>query len=373
MRVLVLGAGYAGLVAAATIEHDLPEAAELVVVDETGEHLIQHEVHRVVRRPDLAEHLTVAVEDVLPDATVIADTVEDLEPATDKVSLAEEGDLEYDACAICLGAQTADHEHEGVAEYGQPLKRIAHANAIRSRFDTVVEDGGGEIVIGGAGLSGIQVAGELAALTSRLGLWDQTDIRLIEMADVVAPGFPDRLQEALTRQLRSVGVDIELGTAITDATEDTVRTDTDERIETDQFIWTGGIRGPTALDGERPQVRADLALDDRTFIAGDAARIIDGDGQRVPATAQAAVKAGEVCGRNLLRAVGAGPDRPARFTFESLGWLVSVGDRAVAQVGPSVFTGRPARTLKASAGLRYLAELGAVREALEVVTAELYG
>lgn len=373
MRVLVLGAGYAGLVAAATIERNLPDAAELVVVDETGEHLIQHELHRIVRQPDLAGHLTIPVEAVVTDTTVIVDRVEDLQPATDRVSLANEGDLEYDACAICLGAQTADQEHEGVAEYGQPLKRIEHAHAIRERFDTLVDDGDGQIVVGGAGLSGIQLAGELAALTSQRGLWDQIDITLIEMADAVAPGFPDRLQEALARQLREVGVDVRLGTAITDATDETVRTNTDKEIETGQFIWTGGIRGPSALGGERPQVRADLALDDRTFIAGDAARIIDGDGQRVPATAQAAVKAGEVCGRNLLRAVGAGPDRPARFTFQSLGWLVSVGDRAVAQVGPSVFTGPPARTLKASAGLRYLAELGAVREALEVVTAQIYG
>jgi NADH dehydrogenase len=373
MRVMVLGAGYAGLVAAATIERNLPDAAELVVVDETGTHLIQHELHRVVRRPDLADHLTVPVEDVVPDATVITDRVEDLRPAADTVSLAEGGELEYEACAICLGAQTADQEHEGVAEYGQPLKRIPHANAIRERFDSLVDDGGGEIVVGGAGLSGIQVAGELAALTDRRGLWDQIDISLFEMADEVAPGFPDRLQEALSRQLRTAGVDLRLGTAITDATEESVHTAAGEEIRTGQFIWTGGIRGPTALAGERLQVRADLALNDRTFIAGDAARIIDGDGQPVPATAQAAVEAGEVCGRNLLHAAGAGPDRPARFTFESLGWLVSVGDRAVAQVGPSVFTGRPARTLKASAGLRYLAELGAVREALEVVTAELYG
>lgn len=373
MRVLVLGAGYAGVVAASTIARNLPDAAELVVVDETGEHLIQHELHRVVRRPDLATHLTVPVGEVVPEATVITDQVVDLQPETDSVTLGEEGEIEYDACAICLGAQTADHEHEGVAEYGQPLKRIRHAHAIREGFDSLVDSGGGQIVVGGAGLSGIQVAGELAALTSRRDLWDQIDITLIEMADVVAPGFPDRLQEALDRQLRESGVDLRLATAITDASEASVRTATGTVIETGQFVWTGGIRGPTALGGERPQVRADLRLHDRTFIAGDAARIIDGDGQRVPATAQAAVEAGEVCGRNLLRALGRGPDRPARFTFESLGWLVSVGDNAVAQVGPSVFTGRPARTLKASAGLRYLAELGAVHEVLDVVRAELYG
>lgn len=372
MRLVVLGGGYAGLVAARTIERHLPEQADLVVVDETGDHLIQHELHRVVRRPDLAEHLTVPLAGVLDQADVIAERVDGLDPERQTVSLENGETIEYDAAAVCLGAETADHERPGVETYGQPLKRLKDAHAIRERHQSLVESGGGTVVVGGAGLSGIQVAGELAAFAQRESLTDIVDITLVEMAEAVAPGFPTRLQEALTRELRKTPISLRLGTTIQRATGETLETATGDVLPADQFIWTGGIRGPTALGGTRPEVRSDLALADDTFVAGDVARVVDGDGQRVPATAQAAVEAGEVCGRNVLRAVGRGPDRPARFTFNSLGWLVSVGDEAVAQVGPSVFTGPPARALKSSAGLRYLAEIGAVREALQVISAELY-
>lgn len=372
MRVAVLGGGYAGLVAARTIERHLPEQAELVVIDETGDHLIQHELHRVVRRPDLGEHLTVPLASVLGRADVAAERVESVDPGDQTVSLANGETLEYDAAAVCLGAETADHDRPGISTHGQPLKRLPDAHAIRERFESLVGDGGGSIVVGGAGLSGIQVAGELAALIERESLTDIIDITLVEMAETVAPGFPTRLQDTLARELRKTPISLRLDTTIQRATGETVETATGEVLSADQFIWTGGIKGPGAFDGTRPEVRSDLALAEHTYVAGDVAQVIDGDGQRVPATAQAAVAAGEVCARNVLRSVGHGPDRPARFTFDSLGWLVSVGDNAVAQVGPSVFTGPPARALKASGGLRYLAEVGAVREALQVVSSEFY-
>jgi NADH dehydrogenase len=372
MRLVVLGGGYAGLVAARTIERHLPEQADLVVVDETGDHLIQHELHRVVRRPALSAHLTVPLASVLNRADVITERVESVDPGLRTVSLANGETLEYDAAAVCLGAETADYDRPGIDTYGQPLKRLSDAHAIREQFESLVGDGGANIVVGGAGLSGIQVAGELAALVDRESLAGAIEITLVEMAETVAPGFPSRLQETLVQELQKSSVSLRLNTTIQRASEESVETASGGELPADQFIWTGGIKGSRALGGTRPDVRSDLALAEHTFVAGDAAQVIDGDGQPVPATAQAAVAAGEVCGRNVLRSVGRGPDRPARFTFDSLGWLVSVGDEAVAQVGPSVFTGPAARTLKASAGLRYLAEVGAIREALRVISAELY-
>lgn len=371
MRVVVLGGGYAGLVAARTLERELPEGTELLVVDDTGTHLIQHELHRVVRRPELASHLEIPLEDLLDRAEILVDRVTNLRPSEGKVTLSSEGTLPYDAVAVCLGAQTDTGDRPGVEEYGQPLKRIEHAHAIRDRFLDLRASGGGDVVIGGAGLSGIQVAGELAAM-DEASESSEIEITLVEMAETVAPGFPESFQRALGKHLRKAGVDLELGTAITRADESSVRTEDGRILDAGQFIWTGGIRGGPALAGDRPQVRADLTVDERTFIAGDAARVVDNDGQLVPATAHAAVDAGEVCARNVLRAIGVGPSRPARFVFDSAGWLVSVGDDAVAQVGPTVFSGAAARALKSSAGIRYLAKAGAVTEALEVVSAELY-
>ncbi|MFW5917861.1 MAG: NADH dehydrogenase FAD-containing subunit, partial [Haloferacaceae archaeon] len=143
-------------------------------------------------------------------------------------------------------------------------------------------------------------------------------------------------------------------------------------IAYDQFVWTGGIRGNEAMGGERPEVRGDLRLDARTFALGDAVRIVDADGEPVPASASAAVRASETVARNVVAA--ATPDGGfvdvAQWRWESPGWLISIGDDAVAQVGPTVLTGAPANALKSAVGITYLAEHGSFRRALDVLRKE---
>lgn len=60
MRVLVLGAGYAGLTLARDLERRLPADADLTVVNDSPHHLVQHEVHRAIRRPAVADAIQVA-------------------------------------------------------------------------------------------------------------------------------------------------------------------------------------------------------------------------------------------------------------------------------------------------------------------------
>jgi len=61
-----------------------------------------------------------------------------------------------------------------------------------------------------------------------------------------------------------------------------------------------------------------------------------------------------------------------QFTFDSPGWIVSVGDGAVAKVGPAVLRGRAARALKGGVGARYLASTGSPRRALDLFRQEFY-
>ena len=371
MRVAILGAGYAGMTLARRLAESLPDA-ELVVVDDTGTHLVQHELHRVVRRPSLADHLELPLADLLPEATVREARVTDVDPQAGVATLDGDEELSYDVGAVCLGAETAFYDLPGVEEHATSLKRVPDAREIRERFLTVPE--GGRVVVGGAGLSGIQVAGELAALAREADL-DRT-ITVLEQADSVTPGFPEGFQEAVHEALVERDVEVRTAAPVEAADADAVILVGGERVSYDQFVWTGGIRGPDALGGERPSVRGTLSLTERTFVVGDAARIVDGDGQQVPATAQGAIKAAQVVARNVERLAEADDDavfdpRLDRLVFEPRGWLVSVGDEVVGMVGPTVVTGRPAKVLKTTTGAQYLTSVGAARDALEVVYEEL--
>ncbi|MXV64047.1 FAD-dependent oxidoreductase [Natronorubrum sp. JWXQ-INN-674] len=376
MHVVVLGAGYAGLTLTRLLESDLPPDVDITVVDESPDHLVQHELHRVIRRPELADEIRVSLPEVLDRATVHVARVEEINREERTVTLST-GELEYDLAAICLGARTAYYGLEGVPEHGTALKRLSHARKIRSRALEVCQSRGenGRIVVGGAGLSGVQVAGELAALAREER--GAATITILEQLEAVAPGFPENFQRAVERALEDAGVDVRTGTAVTAADETHIHLESGERLPYEQFVWTGGIRGPDAFDGDRPSVKSDLRLDDRAFALGDAARVVDATGDAVPPSAQSAVREARTVAENIGRLVeaerdGADPFDPhlESFTFESPGWLVSVGDDAVAQVGPAVLTGRAAKALKSTVGVGYLSSVGAVRNAAERVSRE---
>jgi len=374
MRVVVLGAGYAGIVVADRLERTLPEDVDLVVVDEHDYHLVQHELHRVIRRPGLADDVRVPLDDIFDRARVERGHVSGVDRANRVVEFGNGRTLGYDVAAVCLGAETAYYGIPGVEEHSLPLKRLADAESVRDRFEAVLESGG-TAVVGGAGLSGVQTAGELAAFARGEDASDAVDVVLLEQEERVAPSFPPKFQEAVREELEREGVAVRTGVTVTGATGDAVET-ADGSIPSDLFVWTGGIRGPDALGGERPAVRADLTVDDHTVVVGDAARVVDAEGSSVPASAQTAVREGEVAARNVASLVadrrdGAFRPRLRRYTFQSPGWLVSVGDGAVAQIGPSVVRGTAARVAKVGVGVGYLASVEGVGDAVGLLREEL--
>ena len=391
MRVAVLGAGYAGVTVARRLDAGLPPEVELVVVDERPTHLVQHELHRLVRYPELEDAVQVPLDDLFDRAEVRRARVESIDRDARMIHLSGaggEGDAEdgtgdignvdtidYDYAAVCLGAETAFYDLPGLEEHAIPLKRVEDARAIRETFlDTC--DADGAAVVGGAGLSGVQVAGELAALAEEEGA--DVDVVLLEQLDSVAPSFPENFQRAVRDELDARGVDVRTGTTVERATADTVETGAGS-VAYDTLVWTGGIRGPDALGRERPAVRSDLRLDERTFVVGDAARIVDVDGEAVPASASAALREARVVAESLGKLVRhdreANPDdflpRLQRYRFDVPGWIVSVGDGTVAQVGPTVLRGGAARAMKATVGAGHLSSIGAVRQAADLVETEL--
>ena len=396
MRVAVLGAGYAGLTVARRLERLLPPAIDIVVVDESTEHLVQHELHRLIRYPDLESAITVSLEKILSRAELRQATVTDLDTDAGTATL-ETPDgtetLDYDLAAVCLGAETEFYGLDGVEEYATPLKSVHDAEAIR---EAALEGEGGQAIIGGGGLSGIQAAGELAALSDREGL--DLDVKVVEMADRIAPGFDEAFATAVVEELEARGVTIETGVAVDSADEATVNLDDGRSLDADVFVWTGGIRGPAAMGGERRAAARDLQVSDNTFVVGDAAALTDENGQPVPASAQTAVRQASVAASNIAALAGGddavsvaidvadegsdssvdvsetpGNSRSELSVYnpETAGWVVSVGDGAVAQVGPFVFSGEPAKAAKAAIGVGHLGSVGAIRQAAELVAEEL--
>jgi NADH dehydrogenase len=367
--VAVLGAGYAGAGAIQSLEDELGPGADLVWISDTDYHLVLHEAHRAIKDPNVEESITIPVGEIAARSTeFIHDEVVGLDVDDRTIELAENDPVEYDYVLVALGSKTAFYGIPGLEEHSLTLKGLDDALGIHEQIKKASEDATrsdpAKVVIGGAGLSGIQSAGEVAEFRDEHRA--PIDIYLVEALDEIFPPGSAELQQALRKRLEARDVEILTGDPITEATEEHIEFDEGDPLDYDVLLWTGGITGQDALDGaelenEHNRVNAEQTFEtsnDRVFAIGDSA-IIEQNSDPAPPTAQAAWQAADVAGENIARAID---DKPLkRWTHDDKGTVISIGEDAVASdvkgLPISTFGSVPARLLKKFIAARWIADL----------------
>ncbi len=375
-HVVVLGAGYAGASAIKKLEkrHD----GDVTWIDDNDYHLVLHESHRVIRDPDVEESITIPVDDIKSESTEFVEGhVEAVDEENQVVEL-EDGDaVEYDYLLVCLGSRTAFYGIPGLEEHALTLKSLDDAleihEAVTEAAEDATEDDPAQVVVGGAGLSGIQSAGEFAEYRDHVDV--AIDIYLVEGMESVLPGAGDSLQKRLANMLVDRGVKIMTGDFIGEVDEETVYVGEQDdgesykvELDYDLLLWTGGITGPDAakeIDVERDERsnRLDAAqdfttTDSRIFALGDCA-LVDQNGDMAPPTAQAAWGAAPVAAENVVRTI---EDRELKeWTHKDKGTLISVGEDAVGHdvmfCPVETFGGLPGRFMKKMVAARWIADV----------------
>ena len=366
-KVVVLGAGYAGTTAVQQLEARLP-AGSLTWVSQVDHHLVLHESHRIIRDPTVKEKIALPIADVKsPSTEFVQGTVVSVDVEDQTVELEDGQTIEYDYLLVAMGSQTAYYGIPGMAEHALTLKSLADAleihAAVRKAAQKATRNDPAKVVIGGAGLSGIQSAGEVAEFRDHHRA--PVDITLVEALDEIMPGQDPDLQSTVRRLLEERDIDILTDDPITAVTDKAIEFDEGEALEYDVLLWTGGITGQKALEGahldanhNRIEARATFETsDDCVFAVGDSALIEQGDNV-APPTAQAAWQAAEVAAENVVRQMAGKPLET--WTYDDKGTLVSVGEKAVAHnvdvVPVETFNSYPAKFLKKFVAARWIAD-----------------
>lgn len=371
VKVVVIGSGYAGVSAIQELEKRNSGNMDIEWVSDVDHHLVLHESHRCISDPNTQQKIRIPIQDIKSEETEFTQArVEAIRNKNDKIELDNGESIDYDYLVVSVGSKTSFFGIDGLKENALTLKSLEDALEINNRLlNAQREEDGPKVVIGGGGLTGIQIAGEVKELQKNVD--GRFDTHIVEGMDSIYPGNSDKVQKMLRSKLLDKNVRIHTGSFVEAVNPESIKLDNGNKMDYDVLIWAGGI------EGQKCNVRSDLEVEDRSsriktrktlqsytesnvFVTGDAGYIDHDDADSVPPKAQAAWDSGEVIAKNITNHMKA--KSLDNFNYNDQGTVISVGKDAVAHgLDPiplvNTLQGKPAVALKKSISSQWISSV----------------
>ncbi|MFC5139773.1 NAD(P)/FAD-dependent oxidoreductase [Actinomycetospora rhizophila] len=253
LRVLVVGAGYAGTTAAVRLAGRARDRVDVTVVNPRPQFVNRLRLHHVaIGRPVPAP----ALRDLLgAGITLVEGTVAELDPDAGRATVTEpEGvrDLAFDRVVVAAGSTTtvpvpgAEHVHA--------VGDLESARRLRPAFAALPADA--QVSVVGGGFTGLETVAELAESRPDVA------VRLVTGGDVGAWFTPDG-REHVRDTLRRLGVELVDGTRVRAVERGRLVLDGGHLLASDLTVWCGGFAAPPLAR------RAGIAVDERGAVLTD--------------------------------------------------------------------------------------------------------
>jgi len=379
-RVLILGAGAAGIGAALELKKASADAPglEVTLVDQRDYHHPLPFIWQVVSGSIEPSHISFPLHALLRGKGAAGPVkfrqsrVQGID-VEKKVVSTDDGELEWDYLVIALGSTTNFFGMADVEENALTFKSLRDAVSIHNRildnYEAVLR--GGEekrrrelltFVVVGGGPTGIELAAAIqdfvrkALIRDYPSLASQTSVLLVEAQDALLSGMKSKMSELAISRLRSRGIKVLLKTRITKVWSGGIQIADGQTIPTRTVIWVAGVK-PVAVVESLPFEKAkggrivvnrymEVPESPGVYVLGDCAYSLqENDSVPYPPTQQVAMRQGPACARNIVRAMRGEEQRPFRYKFK--GQVVYMGRNLVlAQLGDRVFDGFAAALLR---------------------------
>lgn len=356
-RVVIIGGGFAGT----NVVKNLPgKHFQVVLFDRQNYNSFWPLLYQVATaglEPDaIAEPLRKMFGNGYEDFHFRPVRVTSVDPITKTLSTVV-GELQYDFLVIATGTKANFFGNEQVKKFSFPLKRMSDALDIRSQLlqcleqanmtqDETIREGLLNIVIAGAGPTGVETAGALAEMRKHIlhrdypGIdFGKMKIYLVEGLDRVLPLMSAHASKKAKQYLEDMGIEIRLKTRVKSHDGETVRLSDGSEVRSQTLIWAAGVTG-ILLEGLPKNViqRGRILVDEYNMVFGQNNIFAIGDialatsvkyPNGYPGVAQPAIQQGKQLGRNLARVISNRQMKPFRY-FDK-GTLAIIGrNRAVA-------------------------------------------
>lgn len=369
-KIVVIGGGYAGL---RTVEKMAKNPQnEIILFDKNPYHFMQTDVYDLIANEEDFAQVTVDLFTFCSgfnnNVTFLKQEVSNVDFKNKKVITAVQR-YSYDYLVVAVGARTKFMADViGLRTYAYGIKALHRALYFKQKFEMSlfhkVDESGTSctpmnIVVAGAGLSGVEIAAQMASFSREFYrrnnfICRKLNIVLVNAGKHVLYGLDSELVEKTDRRLRELEIIIKNERKVAEVMQNSVRLDCGEVMHMDFMIFTGGIE-PNGLvynlaleKNEKGYIASNKYLQtqsyDNVFAIGDCTTIYDGDKVVAP-TADTAEQMAELCVKNINNLIANKP--LAEHKIKSRGILIALGRRyAVSKIFGIYFSGYFAYIMK---------------------------
>lgn len=387
-RVVIVGAGFAGLNAAKGLKN---ADVQVTVIDKRNFHLFQPLLYQVATGALSPGEIAAPIRGVLRknrNTHVFLGTVIGVDAEGKTVQLEDGAVIPYDTLIVATGSTDNYFGHPEWAALAPGLKSVENATEIRRRILMAFENAERAtddqkrkalltFVVVGGGATGTEMSGAISEIARDIVVHDfrsintrEAEVIMVEGSPRVLSAYPEDLSKSAENQLHKLGVKTRLSTIVTAIDEDgvTVKSgDKEDRIPTKTVIWGAGVRATplgkilgdltgAAVDrGGRVAVEPDLSLHGHPeiLVLGDIANFSHQGGKPLPGVAQVGIQMGVYAAKLVKARLNQKTIKP--FRYWDKGNMATIGKAAaVAQIGKLHFGGLLAWLLWLFIHLMYL-------------------
>lgn len=387
-KVLVLGAGYAGLQAVTKLQKEVSaEEAEITLINKNDYHYEATWLHEASAGTINYEDLLYPVESVLKKDKVnfVKAEVTKIDRNAKKVET-DKGIYDFDILVVALGFVSETFGIDGMKDYAFQIENVLTTRQlsrhIEDKFANYAaskekDENDLSILVGGAGFTGIEFLGELTdripELCSKYGI-DQSKVKVtcVEAAPKMLPMFSDDLVNHAVNYLENRGVEFKIATPIVACNEKGFVVEINgekQQLEAGTSVWAAGVRGSHLMEESFEGVKRgrivtnqDLTIagHDDIFVIGDCSAFVPaGEERPLPTTAQIAMQQGEHVAKNIKHILNG--EAKEEFEYVDRGTVCSLGSHdGIGIVYGKDITGKKAAFMKKVIDTRAVFKIGGI-------------
>ena len=327
-NILIIGGGFGGVSAAKELckKREITNRFNIVLVSKTDYLLFTPALYEIAGNEEIEKNVSIKLKEIFKNKPVQILTQEIMRmDCNEECVLFKNGEsLKYKYLVISIGSTVNDYGIRGLKRHAHFLKTLQDGLKIKNDLALILHKAvydrrAAQIVIGGAGYTGIEISTEISRSVKEFEdenhVKDIATIDLISSSNKLLKEFSDSGEKEIEERLKSLGINIVEEKKVVTLRKGTVVLSDDSKLGYDFFVWTGGVK-PKSLDTESKSDRnyfGDKVLVDENlrsvkhnniFACGDCAQVND---EHIPMLAEVAIAQGKLAAQNIISSIDEKP------------------------------------------------------------------